>query len=278
MTNQPPVGTTGGSGTQAPNHPVTGLSDSEGTPYPNSPPSFSAEGSEQVGSFGSNAAGPQGYGFGGGGAGSSNFTQPHPQNLLLGANGGEGLDYNIVDGSTAIGFAGGGGTGYSSYAGEGGEGDEGGRSGGEITSKPGVANTGGGGGGGGPGEAGSGADGRVVVAVSQHTVSNTSMTLVSDTFTASTTPSTARIVVFAELPDGTSDFTVSATRDNTNYNNITLTDEGYAAGSSGTKIFTGSTPLTGAAPGQPQVQVRWKIVGSSLSGNNKIHGVALQWK
>jgi len=26
------------------------------------------------------------------------------------------------------------------------------------------------------------------------------------------------------------------------------------------------------------VQVRWKIVGSSLSGNNKIHGVALQWK
>ena len=84
------------------------------------------------------------------------------------------------------------------------------------------------------------------IAVSQHTVSNTSMTLVSDTFTASTTPSTARIVVFAELPDGTSDFTVSATRDNTNYNNITLTDEGYAAGSSGTKIFTGSTPLTGA--------------------------------
>ena len=278
LSNQPPVGTTGGSGTQAPNHPVTGLSDSEGTPYPNSPPSFSAEGSEQVGSFGSNAAGPQGYGFGGGGAGSSNFTQPHPQNLLLGANGGEGLDYNIVDGSTAIGFAGGGGSGFSSYVGEGGEGDEGGRSGGELNSKPGVANTGGGGSAGNAAEGGDGADGRVVVAVSQHTVSNTSMTLVSDTFTASTTPSTARIVVFAELPDGTSDFTVSATRDNTNYNNITLTDEGYAAGSSGTKIFTGSTPLTGAAPGQPQVQVRWKIVGSSLSGNNKIHGVALQWK
>ena len=57
-----------------------------------------------------------------------------------------------------------------------------------------------------------------------------------------------------------------------------LTDEGYAAGSSGTKIFTGSTPLTGAAPGQPQVQLRWKIVGSSLTGANKIHGVALQWK
>jgi hypothetical protein len=36
--------------------------------------------------------------------------------------------------------------------------------------------------------------------------------------------------------------------------------------------------LTGAAPGQPQVQLRWKIVGSSLTGANKIHGVALQWK
>ena len=104
------------------------------------------------------------------------------------------------------------------------------------------------------------------------------MTLIYDIFTANDTPSTARIVLFAELPDGTSDFTVSATRDNTNFNNITLTDEGYAAGSSGTKIFTGSTPLTGAAPGQPQVQLRWKVVGSSLTGNNKIHGVALQWK
>ena len=108
--------------------------------------------------------------------------------------------------------------------------------------------------------------------------SATSMTLVSDTFTASTTPSTARIVVFAELPDGLSDFTVSATRDNTNYDTITLTDEGYSAGSSGIKIFSGSTALTGAAGGQPQVQLRWKIVGTSLSNSNKIHGVALQWK
>ena len=72
------------------------------------------------------------------------------------------------------------------------------------------------------------------------------MTLVSDTFTASSTPTKARIVVFAELPDGLSDFTISATRDNTTFNAITLTDEGYEAGSSGIKIFTGSTPLTGS--------------------------------
>ncbi len=35
------------------------------------------------------------------------------------------------------------------------------------------------------------------------------------------------------------------------------------------------TPLTGSA--SPQVQMRWKVVGSSLTGTNKIHGVALQW-
>ena len=102
-----------------------------------------------------------------------------------------------------------------------------------------------------------------------------SMTLVSETFTAQSTPSKARIVVFAELPDGTSDFTVSATRDNSTFNSITLTDEGFQAGSSGIKIFTGSTPLTGSA--SPQVQLRWKVVGSSMTGENKIHGVALQW-
>jgi len=81
--------------------------------------------------------------------------------------------------------------------------------------------------------------------------------------------------VFAELPDGTSDYTISATRDNTTFDNITLTDSGYVTGSSGTKICTGSTSLTGTA--SPQVQMRWKIVGSSLTNENKIHGVSLQW-
>ena len=123
---------------------------------------------------------------------------------------------------------------------------------------------------------GDGGSGVVYASVSQTGSITSNMTLVSDTFTASSTPSKARIVVFAELPDGTSDFTVSATRDNSTFNAITLTDEGYEAGSSGIKIFTGSTPLTGSA--SPQVQLRWKIVGSSLSGANKIHGVSLQWE
>ena len=278
LSNQYTISHTGGTGTQSTNHPVTGLSDFEETAYANSPPSFSAEGSEQVGSFGNPSAGPQVYGIGGGGAGSSNFTQPHPQGFGNGANGGEGLDYNIVDGSSAIGFAGGGGAGYSmpQGGGEGGEGDEGGRSGGEISSKVGVANTGGGGGGGALTTGGDGADGRVVVATSQFLNSNTSMTLISDTFTASSTPSKARLVVFAELVDDlNTDINASVTRDNATFNAGTLTDEGFQAGSSCIKIFTGSTPLTGSA--SPQVQLRWKVVGSSMTGENKIHGVALQW-
>ena len=102
------------------------------------------------------------------------------------------------------------------------------------------------------------------------------MTLISDTFTALATPAKARIVVFAEIVDDlNTDITASITRDATNYNAVTLSDEGFQAGSSGIKIFTGSTPLTGA--GSPQVALRWKIVGSSLTGTNKIHGVALQW-
>ena len=102
------------------------------------------------------------------------------------------------------------------------------------------------------------------------------MTLISDTFTANSTPTKARIVVFAEISSTlNSQLSASATRDNTTFNAITLTDTGYVTGSSGTKIFTGSTPLTGTA--SPQVQVRWKITGSSLSHVNTIHGVALQW-
>ena len=50
--------------------------------------------------------------------------------------------------------------------------------------------------------------------------------------------------------DGISDFTVSATRDNTTYNAFTLTDEGESSADTGEqvvgyKVFTGSTILTG---------------------------------
>jgi len=148
----------------------------------------------------------------------------------------------------------------------------------------GVANTGGGGGsfGGGPGgsyadkRGGLGGSGQLVVLEMESLSSSASSTLVSDTFTANSVPTKARIVLFAEINDDlNTDVAVSATRDNTTFDAITLTDTGYVSGSSGTKIFTGSTPLTGTA--SPQVQVRWKIVGSNQTAENKIHGVALQW-
>ena len=277
LSNQSGAPGDAGEGTQATNHPVTGLSDFEGTSYTNSPPSFSAEGSEQVGSFGQSSENPGAeYGIGGAGAGSGAFNSGHPQGN--GAMGGEGLDYNILDGSTAVAFSGGGAAGSYPTAQpsvEGGEGDEGGRSGGDPNGLA-VANTGGGGGGTYTSTGKPGADGRVVVATSRTLTTNTSMTLISDTFTANSTPTKARIVVFAELADDlNTDIIASVTRDNSTFNSVTLTDEGFEAGSSGIKIFTGSTPLTGS--GSPQVALRWKIVGSSLTGNNKVHGVALQW-
>ena len=212
---------------------------------------------------------PDGHrdGSGGGGAGAvGNDNLPTEPQYTLNP-GGAGLAYNIADGSTPVVYS------------------TGGNSGPSNANEAGVdqsANTGNGAPGGrrAPGGSsqvgGAGGSGIVIVSVSQQQVSSTSMTLVSDTFTANATPSKARMVVFAELADDlNSDISASVTRDNTTFNSVSLTDEGYQAGSSGIKIFSGSTPLTGSA--SPQVRLRWKIVGSSLTGANKIHGVALQW-
>ena len=128
----------------------------------------------------------------------------------------------------------------------------------------------------GVGLGGIGGSGIIVVAESKGDVASSSMTLISDTFTALTTPSKARLVIFAEIEDDlNTDINASVTGDNTTFNAVTLTDEGYSTGSSGVKIFSGSTTLTGSA--SPQVQLRWKIVGSNQANTNKIHGVALQW-
>ena len=213
---------------------------------------------------------PDGHrdGAGGGGAGAvGNDNLPTEPQYTLNP-GGAGLAYNIADGSTPVTYS------------------TGGNSGPANANAAGVdqsANTGNGAPGGrrAPGGSsqvgGAGGSGIVIVSVSQAETTSSSMTLISDTFTASGTPSTARIVIFAELGDDiNSEISASVTRDNTTFNAVTLTDEGYSAGSSGIKIFSGSTPLTGSA--SPQVRLRWKIVGTSLENNNKIHGVSLQWK
>ena len=290
--------------TQASNHPIPGITPAGDNAVDQSP-NLNLQGS--YGGDGSNSEMTSEYTHGAGGGAGEHATNPTPNVYAVG---GAGLPYDIADGSTPIVYAGGGGGsgGYpmpASYSPEAPGGGGRGIGGSNAQAEPADATPqnpllngtsppqfgpqiaalsfGGGGGGGGnngasgttPAGGGNGGSGVVYVSVSQTGSLQSTMTLISDTFTANSTPSKARIVVFAELPDGTSDFAVSATRDNTTFNTITLTDEGYETGSSGIKVFTGSTPLTGTA--SPQVQMRWKIVGSSLTGLNKIHGVSLQW-
>ena len=291
--------------TQATNHPIPGITPAGDNAVDQSP-SLNLQGS--YGGDGAQAILSGEYVTGAGGGAGENATNGGSNTYSVG---GAGLPYDIADGSTPIVYAGGGGgaSGYpipSPYSpeapGGGGRGIGGTNSQAEPadatpqnpllngTSPPqfgpqiAALSFGGGGGGGGnnggsgttPAGGGNGGSGVVYASVSITGSNSSSMTLISDTFTANATPSKARLVLFAEIPDDlNTDINASVTRDNTTFNSITLKDEGFQAGSSGIKIFSGSTPLTGSA--SPQVQLRWKIVGSSLTGQNKIHGVALQW-
>ncbi len=105
----------------------------------------------------------------------------------------------------------------------------------------------------------------------------TSSTIISDPFTSTTVPTTARIVVFEEnvgTPTLNTDVIASVSRNNgSNYTTATLTDSGYVTGSSGQRILTGTATISGQPSGQ---SMRWKL---ELANNTvKIHGVALQWK
>ena len=289
--------------TQATNHPIPGITPAGDNAVDQSP-NLNLQGS--YGGDGAQSILSGEYATGAGGGAGENATNGGSNTYSVG---GAGLPYDIADGSTPIIYAGGGGGagGYpmpSTYSPEAPGGGGRGRGGTHSQAEPADATPqnpllngtsppqfgpqiaalsfGGGGGGAGnngasgttPAGGGNGGSGVVYVSVSE-TTSN-SMTLVSDTFTANSTPSTSRVVLFAEIADDlNTDVAISVTRDNTTYNSVSLTDTGYVSGSSGIKIFTGSTPLTGSA--SPQVQMRWKVTGSSLTGNNKIHGVALQW-
>jgi len=275
-------GSAGETSTQVGNHPIPLTP----TVLPeNSPGSFGNDGgvnqTDSAPTFGAS---------GGGGAGGAGGDAEG----TVAGEGGIGLNYNIADGTTSVGYAGGGAgaadgdfpQGTSVPFGGGDTNPSPHQSGPFFPGLPGAVNSGGGGAGGrntppypqpvGGAYGGDGGPGVVIVKEVQGQVNNTSTTLISDTFTANSIPTTARIVVFAEINSTlNSQLSASATRDNTTFNAITLTDSGYVTGSSGVKIFTGSTPLTGSA--SPQVQLRWKITGSSLTGANKIHGVSLQW-
>ena len=105
----------------------------------------------------------------------------------------------------------------------------------------------------------------------------TSTTIVSNAFTASSAPSTSRIVVFQEDVASTTlntDIVASISRDGgSNFTTATLSDSGYVTGSSGQRILTGVATISGQPSG---TSMRWKL---ALANNaSKIHGVSLQWK
>ncbi len=103
-----------------------------------------------------------------------------------------------------------------------------------------------------------------------------STTIVSNAFTATSVPTTSRIVVFEEnvaSPTLNTDIIASISRDGgSNFTTATLSDSGYVTGSSGQRILTGQATISGQPSGQ---SMRWKL---ALANNAvKIHGVSLQW-
>jgi len=103
-----------------------------------------------------------------------------------------------------------------------------------------------------------------------------SSTIVSTAFSATSVPTTARIVVFEEdvdTPTLNTDVIASISRDGgSTFTNATLSDSGYVTGSSGQRILTGQATISGQPSGQ---SMRWKL---ALANNTvKIHGVSLQW-
>ncbi len=122
---------------------------------------------------------------------------------------------------------------------------------------------------------GSGQDGYILLTASKAATA-TSATIVSNAFTASSEPSTSRMVVFQEnidTPTLNTDIIASVSRDGgSTFTNVTLSDEGYVTGSSGQRILSGIATISGQPSG---TSMRWKL---ALANNqSKIHGVSLSW-
>jgi hypothetical protein len=119
-----------------------------------------------------------------------------------------------------------------------------------------------------------GEDGFVLITGTSQATGST--TIVSNAFTASSAPSTSRIVVFQENVDSVTlntDLIASVSRDGgSNFSTVTLADEGYVTGSSGQRILAGVVTISGQPSG---TSMRWKL---ALANNtSKIHGVSLSW-
>jgi len=121
-----------------------------------------------------------------------------------------------------------------------------------------------------------GEDGFILLLNSAVCASVTSSTIISDPFSASTVPTTTRMVVFEENVDSptlNTDIIASVSRNGgTNFTTVTLSDSGYITGSSGQRILTGQASISGQPSGQ---SMKWKL--ELANQTVKIHGVSLQW-
>ena len=234
------------------------------------------------------------------GAGFNPSGGPFPGDILRGGfiyggkaagySGGGGAGYYGGGGGGFISFTDGGGGGGSSYYGhpqmtsgstEAGADNPMSGEGGGTTQPNYVANTNEGGVGPGDGTHPShvpGENGFVLLTGTGQSPSTASTTIVSNAFTASSAPTTSRIVVFQETATGSptlnTDIVASISRDGgSNFTTATLSDSGYVVGSSGQRILTGVATVSGQPSG---TSMRWKL---ALANNqSKIHGVSLQWK
>lgn len=121
-----------------------------------------------------------------------------------------------------------------------------------------------------------GGDGYIVLAWNELITSTATIT--SATFTATSVPTKARLVVFQDniSPDTATintDLVASVSRDGgTTYTTVTLTDAGYITGASGQRILTGTADISGQPSG---TSMKWRVVAQTKG--QKIHGVSLQW-
>lgn len=116
-------------------------------------------------------------------------------------------------------------------------------------------------------------------AVAQYTIipSVASGTITSSTFSASSTPTTARIVVFLDANGETinTDIIAKVSRDGgSTYTNATLVDSGYITGTSGSKIYTDTVDISGQPSG---TNMKYQMSFSGLSNSIQVNGVSLQW-
>ena len=125
------------------------------------------------------------------------------------------------------------------------------------------------------GEKGGAGNGYVLITASATATATT--TIVSNAFTASSAPTTSRIVVFQENVGSVTlntDIIASISRDGgTTFTTATLSDSGYVTGSSGQRILTGTATISGQPSG---TSMRWKL--AMANNQSKVHGVSLQWK